>query len=448
MDIMRVYDNLPVWMQNVACTVEGARIRQGKFGARTQRLIPQYMERAIWDYPRLCQYRDEKLRSMVAFCYHHVPYYHELFDSLQVDYREVRTIEDLTRIPILTKQDVRKYEDRLIADSVSKREIIPMHTSGTTGTGLHFITTRDAYAEQWAEYSRYVHQAQIAVDGWSAYFGGRPVVPKLKDKPPFYRINYSSKEILFSSWHLKLENYPAYIAALEKYHPSFWHGYPSTIGALAQYVLDSGTKLSFCPQSILLASEEVTLTTIIAIKDAFGVIPLQGYGQTEQVAVFWEYPGSGMRISEDFSAVELIPEDDSGLCRVVGTTLTNFGMPLLRYDTGDLVTWKLTSEGREICSIEGRLEDNIKLRDGGILRRLSRLFQMQINILEAQIIQKSLDLVEFHIVVGEKWGSSSEDLFRKSIEEYLANRIGYCIIYEQSIPRTKNGKIKFIVSEL
>ena len=58
MDIMRVYDNLPVWMQNVACTVEGARIRQGKFGARTQRLIPQYMERAIWDYPRLFHYRD------------------------------------------------------------------------------------------------------------------------------------------------------------------------------------------------------------------------------------------------------------------------------------------------------------------------------------------------------------------------------------------------------
>jgi phenylacetate-CoA ligase len=140
--------------------------------------------------------------------------------------------------------------------------------------------------------------------------------------------------------------------------------------------------------------------------------------------------------------------DDSGLCRIVGTTLSNYAMPFLRYDTKDLATWRETEEGREILSLDGRDEDDIRLRDGGSIRRLSRVFQDQLHITEAQIIQKSLDEVEFRVVKSPDYSPEDEQWLRDTIGGYLTGRIDWKIVYVQQLRRNQNGKVKFIISEL
>ena len=155
-----------------------------------------------------------------------------------------------------------------------------------------------------------------------------------------------------------------------------------------------------------------------------------------------------MFVVEDLSAVELVPMDDQGTCRVIGTTLNNYGMPFLRYDTKDLVTWQETEQGRQILTIEGRVEDNIKLRDGGTLRRLSPIFKDMKHITESQIVQKSLDLLEFRIVRGEHYTQADEDLLHREIKAFLQDQIGSTVVYVDAIPKTKGGKMTFIVSEV
>lgn len=448
MDIMDVYNCLPVSLQNLACTLEGIRVRRKKYGSLTKKYLPGFMERDGWSYSQKCQYRDKQLQKMIAHCYHHVPYYHQLFDKMGIDYRSIQKLEDLAVLPILNKKIVQEHYKDFIADNVFERDCYHMHTSGTTGSSFKFLYSKEAYAIQWAEEQRYLLSLGVSLQEWSAYFGGRSIVPKNWNTSPFYRVNYAMKEVMFSAWHLCDENYPDYIQGMEKYKPTFWHGYPSSFLALAQYLLDHKIKLSFIPKCIELTSENVTEIQLVKMKEAFGIKPIQGYAQTEEVATFHEQFDGHMYVIEDFSAVEFLPTDEPEVFRVVGTSLNNYAMPFLRYDTKDLIRYRETEKGREILAIDGREEDNIKLRNGGIIRRLSRILSEQSNIVEAQVVQKSLDLIEFRVVKGKNYSASDETVLKNDIVSYLAGRIDCKLVYVNSIPKTKNGKMKFIVSEI
>ena len=89
MDGMKVYDSLPVILQNVACTMEGIRVKRKKYGALTKKYLPDFMERDNWTYAQKCEYRDKQIQHMVEHCYYHVPYYHNLFDKLGIDSKNI-----------------------------------------------------------------------------------------------------------------------------------------------------------------------------------------------------------------------------------------------------------------------------------------------------------------------------------------------------------------------
>lgn len=447
MDLMKLYNISPVFIQNLMCSAEGYRVKRGKYGKEQKKHLVNYMRRNNWSYEQLIQYRDSELRKMVRYCYFHVPYYRDLFDRERIDYESIRTLDDLAVIPILTKQIVRENFDSLIADSVNRGQLMRMHTSGTTGSAFHFYITKDTYTHWWAAEQRYMESIGIKLNEWKAYFGGRSIVPKGSKKPPFYRVNYPMKEILFSSFHLSPAFFPSYIEGMNKYRPLMWHGFASTIEAFAQYLLDSEKQLNFVPEIILLTAENVHKSSLSKITRAFGVRPIQAYGQSEMIATFKEFPGEGMYVIEDLSAVEFLP-DESGLYRVIGTTLTNYGMPFLRYDTRDLVDFELDSRGRRITVLDGREEDSIKLRDGGMIRRLDFIFKDQINIVESCIVQKSVDMVEVQIVKGPHYSESDEITLKKDLNEYLAGKIDFSIAYVDLIKKTKCGKRKFIISEI
>ena len=448
MDWMKFYNKSPVWAQNVACSLVGVGVRSRKYGRREKRELPAFLERARWDYESLCSFRDESLQSMIRFCAAHVPYYRDLFRMRSIRPEEIRTLADLQQLPILTKQMVTERFRDFIADNANLHDAMLMHTSGTTGSSFSFYYSKDAYARQWAAEERYERSVGVTGREWRAYFGGRAIVPLASRRGPYYRVNYAMKEVMFSAFHLSEQHFPSYLEGLQRFQPTYWHGYPSAIGALAQYMLDHGIRLRYRPNVILLASEQVTEETVRRIEAAFQVRPLQNYAQTEQVAHIRQRPDGRMFVVEDLTAVELIALPGTNQSRVIGSTLTNYVMPLLRYDTSDLVTWRMTPEGREILSIDGRLEDDILFRDGGRIRRLSRLFHDQPQVKEAQIVQKSLDLVVFRVVRAAAYSSSDEQRLRAGVQAYLQDHIGFQIEYVDSIERTKNGKVKFVVSEL
>lgn len=448
MNLMKIYNRLPAWAQTLATSAEGWRIQKRRYDALFEERYQDFMSRNGWSYEQKCAYRDAQLQKMVKHCYEHVPYYRNLFDRLNIDYRDITTLDDLKLLPILDKQTIRDHYEEFFSESYDRSALIEQHTSGSTGTGFSFYQNREANADVWAHVWRGNHNIGLNRDMWCAYFGGRAIVPPEKKSGSCYRINYPGKQIMFSIYHTGDQYFSQWVKVLNKYQPPWIQGYPSALVPFASYLERANQRLNYVPKVITLSSENVSWAQEDFLLRVFGVYPMQNYAQSEAVATFRQRLDHRIFVDEDFAAVEFVPVDDTGLCRIVGTTLSNYAMPFLRYDTKDLAVWRLTPEGREILSLDGRDEDDIRLRDGGSIRRLSRVFQDQLHIVEAQIIQKSLDEVQFHVVKSPDYTAEDENRLEQAIDGYLTDRIGWEIHYVEQLRRNKNGKVKFIISEL
>ncbi|MBQ9082056.1 MAG: phenylacetate--CoA ligase family protein [Clostridia bacterium] len=448
MNPMKIYNRLPAWAQTLAVSLEGLRIQKKRYDALFEAQYREFMSRNNWTYAQKCEFRDAQLRNMVKHCYETVPYYRRLFDDLHIDYRSIQRLEDLQCLPILDKQTIRAHYEEFFSESYDRTQLIEQHTSGSTGTGFSFYQNREAHAAVWAHVWRGNHNIGLNREMWCAYFGGRSIVPPGRKNGPCYRINYPGRQIMFSIYHMNDRTFAQWVKVLNKHRPPWIQGYPSALVPFAAFLERSGQRLDYVPQVITLSSENVSWAQEDYLHRIFGVYPMQNYAQCEAVATFRQRLDRKIFVDEDFAAVELIPTGQDNLCRIVGTTLSNFAMPFLRYDTKDLATWRLTEEGREILTLDGRDEDDIRLRDGGSVRRLSRVFQDQLHITEAQIIQKSLDMAEFHVVCAPEFTPADEQRLAQAIGGYLNGRIGWKIVRTERLIRNKNGKVRFIISEL
>lgn len=448
MGIMSIYSKLPLAVQNLAVTAEGARIQKTRYGSEFVKHFSACKMRDKWTLEKKIKYRDYKIKEIVQYSYKHVPFYKKLLDKNNVNIDLINGLEDLCRIPIIDKAIVRENYEDFQSDEYTKgnKYIKHIHTSGTTGAGLNYILTNEADAESWAISWREYEKIGIRKGIWCAYFGGKPIVPVSQKVPPYYRINYAGRQIMFSLFHMNNEALFSYVDVLNQYQPQWLQGYPSAVGLLASFINETGYQLKYQIKTITLSSESVTEKQRNDIKKAFSINPFQTYGQTEGVAYFSDYVQGELYVIEDYSAVEFI-QLDNGSRHIVGTNYWNKAMPLIRYDTHDLVEVEETQSGRKVYSIDGRLEDYVIAADGSRIGRLDHIFKNADHVIEAQIVQDKNAFVKILIVKSRLYCEEDEKRIRKLANERFGNRVQYEIEYVERIPRTNNGKLRFVVSE-
>ena len=281
------------------------------------------------------------------------------------------------------------------------------------------------------------------------YFGGRSVVPLRQSKPPYWRVNYPGRQILFSGYHLSPTTAAEYLSALETYSPPWLHGYPSLLSLLASYLLERGKPLKNPPRIVTTGAENLLPQQRDLMVKAFGCPVRQHYGQSESVANISECPNGHLHIDEDFSFVELIPLDSHpGTFRVIGTNWSNPAFPLFRYDTGDLVRCSgeespCSMTGRIVESIDGRKEDYVVLPNGARLGRLDHIFKDLTRIREAQIYQPKRETIIFRIVKGEGYGPEMERRLLDEARKRLGREVAIKVEYVSSLERSRTGKLRF-----
>lgn len=443
---MELYDNLPIAAQNAACSIHGAWINLTRFGKDFNKYLSEYQVRQTWSYDRRCEFRDARLRDLVAYAYENTAYYHRLINEAGINPASIKTLDDLSALPLLTKEDVRQNINDLIAGGYKEKKLVRKHTSGTTGSGLVFYTTKRAECEKWAEAWSGNEAIGLQRTMRRAYFGGRSIVPATQSHPPYYRFDRCGNQLLLSAFHMNQEGFKSFYEGFCRFKPVWVHGFPSSIIPFALFMLEHDLTLPKEIEYVTLSSENVTDRHKEIIRRAFGVEAYQNYAQTEAVATCREDRRHRMYVSEDITGVEFIPIE-GGFSRIVGTCLVNYGMPLIRYDTGDIAIWTEDDRGRRVISLDGRLEDSLRLSDGTTLRRLDFLFKDQVSIESAQIVQTAIDFIEVRIVPGIGFTEEDERILARSFEERLAGKMSFKIVRVPSIPRTKAGKMKFIVSE-
>jgi phenylacetate-CoA ligase len=453
-DTEAAYLRLPVRLQNVACSFVGWRTERTRYAGAFSQLLEEYVARSYWSEDQIRDFRDRRISDWVKMCAERVPFYRDQFQSLGVDPLSIRSIEDLGILPILTKTDVQMHADELVSTSVPEGDTRIVHTSGTTGGALRFPVTMSAGQKQWAVWWRYRGWHGIRKGTWSALFAGRSIVPVKQREPPFWRVNRPGRQLLFSGYHMSPENLGAYVSELRRRRPPWLHGYPSLLTLVAGHLLNSGADLGYQVRWITTGAENLMPHQSSAIERAFGVRPIQHYGLAEAVANISQCERGLLHVDEDFAAVEFVPTGRSGVHRIVGTNLTNRAAPLIRYDTQDLVTLEVGAAcgcgrpGRIVHEIDGRREDYIFLGDGTRIGRMDHIFKDMVNIQEAQIHQTRPGEITIRVVRGSGYSGHDEHALREETTKRVGPSAKVEIEYVPSLPRSRTGKLRFVVSEV
>lgn len=449
MDLLSVYNKLPIQLQNAACFYEGYKIKKNRFGKTFHAYLAEYEERKNWDPYMLLAFRDKKIRQMIKHCYQTVPYYRRMFDMLKIDYRDIKTLEDLSILPILNKEVVRQCPSDFLSDALPPQSLIRCHTSGTTGSGFVFYTTQSAVCEQWAVWWRYRKALGIYYGMQCAVFGSKLVVPIEQKKPPYWRYNRPNNQIYFSGFHESEKNLYSYYEEICKHKIEWIHGFPSLITPLAKFMVEKKIEFPHKIKFVTIGAENLLESQKKIIETAFGVVPRQHYGLAEGVANFSEDINGTLYIDEDFSAVEFLKSDIPGEMHIIGTNLSNYAMPLLRWDTGDLATVKEhRNKIREIISIDGRNEDYIILPNGTKVGKLDHAFKDTIHFSEVQIYQhKNYDITIYAVPITDSVFEDQEIAY-SLLRQSLGNSININFQYVDRLKREKGKKLRFVISEI
>ena len=451
MDFEKLYLKLPGFLQEEVVKWQGRRIYNRRYGVGFNRVMEASQARLTFSPGQLADYRASRLSEHLKYA-RHSPFWAERFQQHSVNPDASDPFAELAKLPVLTKNEARTHAKEIQNPLFESSKLLRLHTSGTTGSGLVFQETSDSESERWAVWWRYRQKLGMSPEDLCGVFGGRCLVPLTQKKPPLWRHSPYTRQIFFSSQHLSRETFQAYLGQIKLSNATWVHGYPSSLGLLASWMIDFGVSPPACIKFLTVGAENLTQVVRNRIETAFGRPVYQHYGLAESTANFSQEPDGRIYVDEDFSCVEFLPSNHGASCRVIGSNWHNPAFPLFRYDASDLCQVVATAvngpRSREIMSIDGRLEDTLIMKNGAHIYRLDQLFADLTNIQEAQVRQTRAGEAEFRIVKGRGYGAADEAALAYEIKKRFGDLCDIRVIYVDEVPRTASGKLRLVVSEI
>jgi len=252
-----VYNHLPVFAQNWACSNYARRKAAIRYGSPFQERLTELIKSDYWSASQIEAYQNEQLQRLIEHAFQYVPYYRDIMRQRKLTPADIRTRNDLYKLPILTKEDVRKNFDRLLAENVDKKQLVLERTSGTTGTPLRFYLMRNTIATQRAVWWR--HRIRFGIDFGTPHVNitGRSVVPVNQLKPPYWRWCHSINQAIISRQQIRPEKIPHIVQFLNSSEFEYYSGYPGMFGSLCAMANEQGLNLDNPPRVVFTGGGEL-----------------------------------------------------------------------------------------------------------------------------------------------------------------------------------------------
>jgi len=454
-----IYNSLPVPLQNACVTWRGWRIYRERFGARYEALSEflARSESATPDEHR--EYQETRLRMLVRHAYGNVPHYRDVMEKRGLKPADIAAIEDLRRLPVLTKSDVRAAGDRLVSRTVDPGKLRVAWTSATTETPLPVKWDHSVALMNHASYMRVRRWAGVPFGRRYATMQGTPVVPIAQRKPPFWRHNAVWNQVLFSQLHLSDENMHHYVRKMRESGVEDLETYASGAYVLARYLEDHDEYLPL--KAVITTGEPLLPEERKLMEERFRAHVFDAYGQAERVVFSCEcekheghhlFPEYGITEFVDGDG-EPVPDGECGL--ILGTGLHNFAMPLIRYACGDVAASSdaKCSCGRTLPMLQGltsRAGDILVTPDGRMVPPIMVTWIVKFleGVRDWQVVQESTTELRVLVVREEHVNDDEFDGLSGYVRRRLGPEVGITVEQVDEIPRVGRGKSRHVVSHV
>lgn len=143
--LLRMYYGLPSCALNIAASLYGYYQTRIRYGSLWERMVPVIELRDGWTLEQWREHQNDRLMFLLKRAVTRVPYYRRLHASGRFPVEDVKSIDDLSILPILEKDVVRLNPRDFIADDCNPSKLICEQTSGTTGKPVLTFWTSSTY---------------------------------------------------------------------------------------------------------------------------------------------------------------------------------------------------------------------------------------------------------------------------------------------------------------
>jgi len=390
---------------------------------------------------------------MILHAYNNVPFYRRVFKQYNIQPEDIREKKDLLKLPVLTKDDIKKNISDMVAKNIPSSRIMSAYSSGSTGSPLRYYLDKQSYSAGWAQTFR--------CWSWAGFGIGDPYVKIGLEERNSIRKNLqdfvmNTQYIGFSN--IQRTNIRDIVTKIRSFHPKIIRSNTDYIYPIAKMMEQ---------EDLYYSGATVTTTASILfphyrnlVEKHFNCRIMDAYGGEGTPVSFQCEKREHYHIADEDVIVEFMKEgdyvDEEEQGKIVITNLNNFAMPLIHYDLNDVGQFLegTCSCGRNLSlmkSIEGRDNDIVKTVTGEMIpvHFFSYLFRDIHGVVQFQVIQERIDRIVLKIVKNTQFSESDAVFITEKVRNKTGGQIAVDFQFVDDIPVSgKSGKRRYVISSV
>lgn len=399
------------------------------------------------------------LRRILRHAAATVPYYRDLTRRLKLSIDDITSLDDFAVWPILTKTVIRERPGELLSELYGGKPLLKKSTSGSTGVPLE--VKLDPLGLAWKR------SGTQRADQWSGWRPGGAVA-KVWGNPEYKR--YGIKGFLRNRLYeravyldtLRMDDgaIERFARRIARHRPELIFGHAHSVFLLADFIHRRGLP-AYRPRGIITTAMVLHDWQRRRIESAFHCRVTNRYGCEEVSLIACECEHHcGLHVNADSVLVEIVKDGRPAMPGVAGpivvTDLSNFAMPLIRYQVGDVAVLadRVCPCGRGLPlleSIEGREADYVVTASGHLISGISlteNFATLVPGVAQIQIVQEAVSQFLFRVVPDRSFGEASYRRTAELVVERFGTETKHRVDLVESIPQEPSGKYRFCISHV
>ena len=405
------------------------------------------------------------LRQLLRHAWTQAPFYRKRMEAAGVTPEKVRSVEDLARLPILTREQAQAVGEERVATSPPTD--IRKSTSGTLGKPLVFGYDRESeYWRQAVKWRGYAWAGYRPGDRSLHFWGGLSWPPPPRKKKIKIAVDRALRRERYFDCTLRGEKeLEDVVSVLRRERPQVLLCYTQAGVDLARFINERGLR-DWDTIPVICGAERLFAADRVALDNAFGAV-FETYGCREVMLIASECEAhAGMHLSAENLLVEIVVTENGRqraakpgeVGEVVVTDLHNYGMPFIRYANGDLAVAGPSEPcacGRtlpRLSAVEGRVTETLRNGAGaqvsGLIFNVIFAGALAQRVRQFQVVQHRDGAVTLKLVpvATGSFDDAARDHIVKNVAKYLTGvEVRTQVVSE--IPLTKTGKRQVVVVE-
>jgi phenylacetate-CoA ligase len=419
-----------------------------------------FLKSTRMDAATLSAHAEHNLRRIVTHAYKTSPYYAAAWDAAAFRPTDSFRFEDLSRLPFLTKEIVKKEKTALVSRAFDPAELDLSYTGGTTGTQTSFYVDHDCavarMGRQWGMFELFGYRPGMRRALVWGVHEDLPDPDRRNTLKQWFRRYASSQEALDCTV-MRADEMRKYHARLMRFRPQVMYGYPSALTELGRFIEDERLE-PIRVGTIVTTAERLSDANRSEMRRLFGGEVFTLYGTREYGCIGFECARhAGYHIDTGSVALEIVNDGraarpgDAG--EIVITDLLNYGMPFVRSRTGDMGALSpepcaCGSALPLLRSLDGRMSDVVYRPDGSLVPGLmiTDVFHELPSIRYLQFVQDRMDELEVRLVVVGEFPEAMHAQVVREVRDIIGQEIAVRIRLVDEIERNpRSGKIQEVV---